>query len=421
MQVMVVGGGGREHALAWGLANSPSVKQVFIVPGNPGTAEVGTNLSIPLGDLDGIVAAAVEREIDLVMIGPEAPLADGLADRLRDAGIPTCGPSRAASRIESSKTWAKEIMAAAKVPTATFTVARTVDEGIAALDGFGLPVVLKADGLAAGKGVVVAATRDEAERTIRSFIEEGALGSAGATVLIEECLSGQEVSLMALTDGTTVVPLVPACDYKRALDGDQGPNTGGMGAYAPVPAVDDAMLAEIVRTVLEPTVRAMAEAGTPMNGVLYAGLMLTAAGPMVLEFNARFGDPETQVIVPMLDGDLGALLLAAATGTLADAELPAVRAGAAVAVVLASGGYPGGYETDREITGLGDVPSDVLVFHAGTATGDRGQLVTAGGRVLAVVGRGGTIAEARARASAGVAAIEFEGMQSRGDIALREV
>ena len=416
---MIVGSGAREHALAWKLRQSPRLSALWCAPGNAGTGAVAENLPINVDDLDGLVAAAGRLQVDLVMVGPEAPLAAGLADRLRAAGIAVCGPSQAACRIESSKRWAKDLMLAAGVPTARAMVVDSVAAGLAALPEFGLPVVIKADGLAAGKGVVVATTRDEAEQTLREFLEAGALGEAGRTVLIEEFLTGPEASVFALCDGTDFVRLPAARDHKRVGTGDRGPNTGGMGAYAPTPALDEAALARIDDTILRPTLAAMAEAGAPFQGVLFAGLMLTEQGPKVIEFNARFGDPEAQAILPLLDVDLVDVLWALATGAVADVAAP-VNGGAAVGVVLASGGYPGAYDTGLPISGLDQVPDDVLVFHAGTRRDAEGRVVTAGGRVLTVVGLGPTLAAARERAYAGAAAISFPGCHYRTDIALAE-
>lgn len=416
---MIAGSGAREHALAWKLRQSPRLSALWCAPGNAGTGAVAENLPIAVDDLDGLVAAAQRLAVDLVVVGPEAPLAAGLADRLRAAGIAVVGPSRAAARIESSKRWAKELMQQAGVPTAAAVVVDSVAAGMAALPEFGLPVVIKADGLAAGKGVVVARTRAEAEATLRQFLEAGALGEAGQTVLIEACLTGPEASVFALCDGTDFVRLPAARDHKRVGTGDQGPNTGGMGAYAPTPALDASALARIDDTILRPTLAAMAAAGAPFQGVLFAGLMLTAQGPQVIEFNARFGDPEVQTILPLLDLDLADLLWAVATGGVASVAAP-VSAGAAVGVVLASGGYPGAYDTGLPISGLDQVPDDVLVFHAGTRREPGGAVVTAGGRVLTVVGVGPNLAAARDRAYAGAAAISFPGCHYRTDIALAE-
>lgn len=421
MRVLVVGSGAREHALLWKLAQSPRVGALLCAPGNAGTAELAENIPARSTDIEAVVQAATEQRADLVVVGPEEPLARGLVDCLEEAGIQAFGPTRAAARIESSKSWAKEVMTGAGVPTARAAVARTLEEALTALGGFSLPVVIKADGLAAGKGVVIIGDRDEAFHVLTAFLEDRALGEAAATVVIEEFLRGQEVSVLALTDGTTTVPLVPACDYKRAYDRDRGPNTGGMGAYAPPPAVDAELMTRIQTEILEPTVRAMADRGTPMRGVLYAGLMLTDDGPKVLEFNARFGDPETQVILPLLDADLAELLAAVAGGTLADVPPIPAPDRAAVGVVLASGGYPAPYRTNLPIDGLEAVPDDLLVFHAGTRRDDAGRVVTAGGRVLTVVGLGDNLAAARDRAYAGVAAISFEDGHHRRDIAAREL
>ncbi|CAA9535723.1 MAG: Phosphoribosylamine--glycine ligase [uncultured Thermomicrobiales bacterium] len=418
MRILVVGGGGREHALLWKLAQSSRVGALLCAPGNPGTAELAETVPVPGSDLDGIAGAALERNADLVVIGPEAPLIAGLADRLAAAGVAVCGPTAAAARIEGSKAWAKEIMAEAGVPTARAVVVRDLVAGLTALGGFDPPVVVKADGLAAGKGVVVAATRVEAAMALTALLEDDALGPAGRTVVLEEFLEGREVSVLALTDGETIVPLPPARDHKRVFDRDRGPNTGGMGAFAPPPDLPEGFLATVHDTILAPTVRALAARGTPFRGVLYAGLMLTADGPVCLEFNARFGDPETQVILPLLDAgtDLAELLAAVAAGTLRDAPVPPPARETSVGVVLAAGGYPGPYRTGLPIAGLERVPEDILVFHAGTRRDPDGGVVTTGGRVLTVVGRGPDLAAARERAYAGADAIGFEGKHLRRDI-----
>ena len=420
-RILVVGGGAREHALLWKLTQSPSTGRLWCAPGNAGTADLAETVPVGADDLDGLVGAAARLRVDLVVVGPEAPLAAGLADRLLAAGIRVFGPTRAASRIESSKAWAKEVMVEAGVPTARAVVVSGLDDGLAALSSFAAGVVVKADGLAAGKGVVVAADREEARRALTGFLADGVLGEAGRTVVLEERLVGQEVSVLAVTDGVTILTLPPACDHKRAFDGDTGPNTGGMGAYAPAPVPNGEALGRIEETILAPTVRALAARGAPLRGVLYAGLMMTPAGPMTLEFNARFGDPETQAILPLLDVDLATLMAAVADGALAGAPALPPPSGAAVAVVLAAGGYPGAYQTGAPIVGLDRVPEDVLVFHAGTRRDETGRVVTAGGRVMTVVGRGADLAAAREQAYAGAAAIEFAGRQMRTDIALREV
>ncbi|MDQ3539582.1 MAG: phosphoribosylamine--glycine ligase [Chloroflexota bacterium] len=423
MRVLVIGNGGREHALVWKLARSAVVSEIVCAPGNAGIATLAECVPVPVTDLDRVVALAVDRAVDLVVIGPEDPLAAGLADRLTAIGIPVAGHSAAATRIESSKAWAKEVMVRAGIPTAHSLTASSLNEGIRAIAEIGGegPVVIKADGLAAGKGVVVAADRAEAEAALTAMISDGAFGAAGSTVVIEECLTGQEVSILALTDGTTIRTLAPSCDHKRLGNGDTGPNTGGMGAYSPTRKVDPALLRTIHDTILEPAVRDLREHGTPLRGVLFAGLMLTPDGPRVIEFNARFGDPETQVVLPTLDGDLGRLLHGVATGTLADLPEP-VHTGASVGVVLASGGYPGTYPVGMPISGLDEVErmDDVLVFHAGTArNGDA--TVTAGGRVLTVVGLGPDVRAAHDRAYDAAARITFEGRQLRTDIAHLEL
>lgn len=421
MRVMVVGSGAREHALLWKLAQSPRVAKLICAPGNAGTASLAENLPIRANDVQEIVGAATEQQVDLVVIGPEEPLAHGIVDHLREAGVRVFGPTKAAARIESSKSWAKGIMTAAGVPTARAAVARTLEEGMTAISGFSLPVVIKADGLAAGKGVVIPNDRDEAFHVLTAFLEDFALGAAASTVVIEEYLTGQEVSVLAITDGSAIVPLAPACDYKRAFDRDRGPNTGGMGAYAPVPAIDPAMMATIQSTILEPTIQEMTRQGIPMQGVLYAGLMMTADGPKVLEFNARFGDPETQVVLPLIETDLADLLFASADGTLASLPPLKISDRAAVGIVLASGGYPGPYRSGLPISGLEAVPHDAHVFHAGTRRNEAGRVVTAGGRVLTVVGTGNDLSSARERAYQAAAVISFDDAHQRGDIASREV
>lgn len=420
MRVMVVGSGAREHALAWKLRQSPLVDALFVAPGNAGTAALATNLPIPASDIAALADVALRHGIDLTVVGPEDPLARGLVDHFQDRGLVVAGPTAAAARIESSKAWAKEIMTAAGVPTAASRTYVDLDAALAAVRRGEPPIVVKADGLAAGKGVVVAATHAEAEAAVRDMLGAGTLGEAGRCVLLEECLTGQEVSLLAMTDGETIYPLLPACDYKRLGDGDTGPNTGGMGAYAPVPAVDAALQQEIVERIIQPTVAEMRRRGIMYRGVLYAGLMLTADGPKVLEFNCRMGDPETQVILPLLDGDLAALFDGIARGRLSDVPAPRWHDGAAVGVVLASGGYPGKYATGYPIHGLDTLPEDVIAFHAGTAFGDDGSVVTAGGRVLTLVARGADIAGARQRVYAAVPGVKFTNMVYRQDIALRE-
>jgi phosphoribosylamine--glycine ligase len=406
----VIGTGGREHALALALSRDPSVTEVHVAPGNPGMAAVAT--LHPVDPLDGQAVAdlAASLDADLVVIGPEAPLVAGVADAVRARGISCFGPSREAAELEGSKAFAKDVMAAAGIPTAAAHVCRTPDEATSALDDFGPPYVVKDDGLAAGKGVVVTDDRDEALAHATACMVDG------HTVVIEEFLDGPEVSLFAVTDGATVHALQPAQDFKRIHDGDRGPNTGGMGAYTPLPWAPPELVPEVLRTVLQPTVDELARRGTPFAGLLYAGLALTSRGVRVVEFNARFGDPETQPLLALLESPLGELLKAAADGILDQVDPPHFREGAAVAVVLASAGYPESSSNGDVITGLDSLPHGVDVIHSGTAL-DGNDLVTAGGRVLAVTAVGSDVADARARAYDGVAAISFPGAQWRTDIA----
>ncbi|MBP6469448.1 MAG: phosphoribosylamine--glycine ligase [Chloroflexi bacterium] len=412
MKILIVGSGGREHALAWKLAQSPRVSEIFIAPGNAGTAVMGTNVPIAVEDVAGLVAYAREKDIGLTAVGPEIPLALGLVDALQAAGQTVFGPTQAAAQLETSKAFAKAFMQEMGIPTAVSATFTDYQQAISYLpDG---PVVVKASGLAAGKGVIVCDNRAEAETALRQIMLDREFGPSGDEVIIEERLSGPEVSLLAFCDGQTAVPLPPARDHKRAYDGDLGPNTGGMGVYAPPPDVDAALVDHIMRTVIQPAVRGMALRGSPYVGVLYAGIMLTAVGPKVLEFNCRFGDPETQAILPLLDGDLAAIMLACAEKRLTP-ELVKVYPGACATVVMAAPGYPGNYPKGLPITGLEAVPEDVVVFHAGTQLAD-GQIVTSGGRVLCVSARGVDVATAVSRAYAGVAAIHFDGAHYRKDI-----
>jgi phosphoribosylamine--glycine ligase len=419
MKVLVVGGGGREHALVWKLAQSPSVETILAAPGNPGIARAARCVPVAADDVAGVVALAERERIDLTVVGPEAPLVAGLVDELVARGRLAFGPSRAAARLEGSKAWAKAVCERHGIPAARSRSATTTADAVGALDEFGPPYVVKADGLAAGKGVVIAEDRASAVEAIEAALERRAFGEAGSTVLVEEFLSGREVSAFGLADGRSVVPLGLAQDFKRVSDGDAGPNTGGMGAYSPVSFVDDAAVYRIRREILERTVEAMASEGVPYHGVLYAGLMLTDDGPKVLEYNARFGDPETQVLLPRFDADLAELCLACADGSL-PLGTPALRAQACVTVAIASGGYPGPYETGLEISGLDQAGAvdGALVFHAGTAE-RRGRVVTSGGRVLSVGALGDDLAEARARAYEACSRVWFEGMHYRSDIAAR--
>ena len=417
MRVLLVGGGGREHALAWKLAQSASVDSIIAAPGNAGIAELAECRPVEADDIAELIRLAERETVDLAVVGPEAPLVAGLVDHLEARGIPAFGPTADGALIEGSKVEAKGLCLSLGIPTArseTFTDAAEAERH---LDQTEPPYVVKAEGLAGGKGVTVAASRDEAVAALRAALVDKAFGRAGERVLIEEFLEGREVSALALTDGEAVIPLAPAQDFKRVGDGDSGPNTGGMGAYSPVPFVDEVTWQSIAERVLEPAVRGLRDRSIRYRGVLYAGLMLTDDGPKVLEFNCRFGDPETQAILPRLDTDLAELLLATARGDLGDHKIT-WRPEACVTVVLASGGYPGSYETGVPIEGL-DRAAEVegaTVFHAGTTRRD-GKVVTAGGRVLDVSALGKGLAEARDRAYRAASLISFEGMHHRSDIA----
>ena len=408
LSVLVVGAGGREHALARALAADPAVTAVHAAPGNPGSATCATNHSVDLLDGAEVAGLAQRLGVDLVVIGPEAPLVAGVADAVREAGIACFGPSAAAAQIEGSKAFAKDVMAAAGVPTADARLCQSRGEAAQALDDFGPPYVVKDDGLASGKGVVVTEDRQLAL----------AHAEHCGRVVIEEYLDGPEVSLFAITDGITVLPLQPAQDFKRAGDGDSGPNTGGMGAYSPLPWAPADLVAEVQRAVLQPTVDELGRRGTPFVGLLYAGLALTAQGPRVVEFNARFGDPETQALLPRLRTPLGSLLRAAASGNLADHPPLQWDDQASVAVVLAAPGYPESPELGGRITGLEVEPAnETIVVHAGTGLDGAGELISSGGRVLAVVGSGPDLATARTQAYEAIASIELDGSFYRTDIA----
>ncbi len=416
MRILVVGGGGREHALVWKIGQSPLAEKVFCAPGNPGTARLAENVAIAADDVEALSRWALENRIDFVVVGPEAPLVLGLADRLAEAGIAVFGASAAAARLEGSKAFAKEIMAAAGIPTASHGSFDALGPALAHARAAGGRVVVKADGLAAGKGVVVCGDIPAAEAALRSILVDRIHGAAGARVVVEELLSGPEASVIALVDGERVLVLPPAQDHKRIFDADLGPNTGGMGAFSPTPTVDDALLADVERRVLLPTVREMARRGTPFRGALYAGLMLTADGPKVLEFNARFGDPETQPILMRLPGDLVPALLAAARGDLSGVTLE-IDPRAAVGVVMAAEGYPGRVTVGDAIEGSeGPFPPGVQVFQAGTRLGPDGRIVTSGGRVLTVCALGDDRADAAARAYQALARVQFRGAQFRRDI-----
>ncbi|HJV56643.1 MAG TPA: phosphoribosylamine--glycine ligase [Methylomirabilota bacterium] len=414
--VLLVGGGGREHSLAWKLAQSPGLGRLVAAPGNPGIAAHARCVPVKDTAIDDLVALAQRERPDLVVVGPETPLAMGLADRLRAAGFAVFGGGAAAARLESSKAFAKDLMARHRIPTARFGTFRDLESARAYCRELCAPLVVKADGLAAGKGVIICRSLEEADAALAQCLQARAFGDSGLTVVVEEFLEGEEASFFAISDGTAVLPLAAAQDHKTVWDGDRGPNTGGMGAYSPAPVMDAAMEARVMAEIVRPTIAAMAGEGTPYTGVLYVGLMITREGPKVIEFNCRFGDPECQVLLPRLDEDLLALLLAAATGKGLPSSL-VWSPRASVCVVMTSAGYPGHYETGRPITGLeaaGQVDG-VTVFHAGTARAG-GALVTAGGRVLGVQALGADVAAAIRAAYAAVERIRFDGAHYRRDI-----
>ena len=418
MKILVVGSGAREHALVWKLRQSNTPNQLFVTPGNPGAGELAERFDVPDSDIPGIVDLARKIGADLVVIGPEAPLAAGLADELEQAGISAFGPNAAAARIESSKDWAKGLMRHHGVPTALAQSFNSPDEALEHLKTLSEgSYVVKADGLAAGKGVVVPETFEEAKQAVVGFLGEKQFGSS---LLIEERLFGIEVSVFAFIDGETVSAEIAACDYKRVGDGDVGPNTGGMGSYSPPEFWNPDLAARVRQEILEPTARAMVAEACPYRGMLYAGLMLTSDGPKVIEFNSRFGDPEAQVILPRLTTDLAAICLATSEGRLSDVEVN-WSGPPHVCVVMASGGYPEKYDTGVPISGIHQPESAGIVFHAGTGTGPSGDIVTAGGRVLSAVGSGRTMRTARDRAYELASRISFEGAQFRTDIAERAV
>jgi phosphoribosylamine--glycine ligase len=419
MKILVVGGGGREHALSWKLSAESGVREVLCAPGNPGIAEVARLACVSAADPVALAALAERERIDLTVVGPELPLDRGIADLFRSRGLRLLGPSRSAAQLECSKVFAKAFMERHRIPTARYRACDSANaaRALIASGELGFPVVVKADGLAAGKGVVVAPDRATADEAVRATMEERQFGDAGGRIVLEECLTGSEISFFALCDGHRAISLTSAQDHKRVFDDDRGPNTGGMGAFAPSPLVDDAMTAQIMRCIVEPVLAGFRAEGQEYRGFLYAGLMLTHEGPKVIEFNVRFGDPEAQVVIPMIAGALAPVLAAAADGTLGGASVT-FRAERHVGVVVASQGYPASSQSGVAITGLDEAAAlrDVLVFHAGTATNDGGEVVTAGGRVLTVVGRGPTFESAIERAYAGVAAVTFDGMQYRRDI-----
>ncbi len=416
MKILVIGGGGREHALVWKIAQSPLVEKIYCAPGNPGIAELAECVDIPVDDLDELLRFALEKGIGLTVVGPELPLTLGVVDRFEEAGLWIFGADRAAARIEGSKSFSKDLMAKYGVPTAAYGTFTEYEPAVEFIRRNGAPIVVKADGLAAGKGVVVARTEEEAIAAVDSCLKDDAFGEAGRTVVIEEFLEGEEASFLAFTDGERVLPLASAQDHKPVFDGDQGPNTGGMGAYSPAPVVTAALHDRIVKEVLRPTIEGMAKEGCPFKGILYAGLMIKGDEIKVLEYNARFGDPEAQPLLMRLKSDIVPVLYACARGNLSGVTLE-WHDKAAVCVVMASEGYPGPFEKGRPIRGLDAAASmqDVVVFHAGTAAKD-GEIVNSGGRVLGVTALGDTVAAAIDRAYQGVAAVTWKGAHCRTDI-----
>ncbi len=415
MKILIIGGGGREHALAWKIAQSPKVTELFCAPGNPGTASIATNINIPGDDIDRLLEFALDRFIDLTVVGPEQPLVLGLADWFQDNGLKVFGPSAKAAQLEGSKAFSKDLMKKYNIPTADYAAFDDADEARAYVKGKG-PQVVKADGLAAGKGVFVCADEAEAVDAINQIMKDRIFGESGNRIIVEERLEGQEVSLLAFTDGTTVLPMEAAQDHKAVFDGDTGPNTGGMGAYSPAPIFTPELKQEVFQRIIVPAVNGMREDGIPYQGVLYAGLMITDKGPKTLEFNARFGDPETQPLMMRMQSDIVPIMEACADGTL-DACALEWKPEAAVCVVMASGGYPGKYEKGKPIQGLDQASllEGVTVFHAGTKQ-DGDDIVTQGGRVLGVTALGDTVQTAIAKAYQAVDKIRWEGVQFRTDI-----
>lgn len=418
MKILVIGSGAREHALVWKIVQSPHVKELFTAPGNAGTARLARNLDISATDIKGLIKAARQKKIDLVVVGPEGPLAEGIVDQFESVGIPIFGPSKKASEIESSKVFAKNLLHKYGIPSAASATFSDFKSAIEYVEKQKPPIVIKADGLAAGKGVVVAQSVQEAVNVLAEFMQDKKLGNAADRVIIEEFMPGREMSSFVFTDGKTVVPIVSACDYKRVNDNDRGPNTGGMGSYSP-PVFDNPALQKVVfDSIMVPTVNAMSREGRTYRGVLYGGLMVNNSTPRVMEFNARLGDPETQVVLPRLKTDIVDIMLAVINGKLEQIKIESSKE-ACVGVVMASGGYPGNYRAGLKIEGLQDVDKDIIVFHAGTRLGEAPwEALTSGGRVLTVVATGATIGEAREKVYGNIARIKFEGAHYRKDIAL---
>jgi len=419
LRVLVIGRGGREHAIVWALKKSPKIKELYCAPGNGGIARLAECVPIEEKQFEEISRFAIDHSIDLVVVGPDDPLSEGIVDYLEERGVVVYGPRKNAAIIEGSKVFTKQLLRKYNIPTAAYESFDRYEDALAYVRQQGAPIVIKADGLAAGKGVIVAQTLEEAEQALKEIMQDKVFGAAGSSVVVEEFLQGQEMSLLSFVDGTTVRPMVPSQDHKPVFDNDQGPNTGGMGTYSPVPHIPESIVQQAIDTIVKPTAEAMVAEGRPFKGVLYAGLMLTEQGPKTIEFNARFGDPETQVILPRLETDLLDIFLATLSGRLGDLDIQ-WNDEAAVCVILASEGYPGSYPKGLPIEGLDELDAEgALVFHAGTAVTSEGVTVTNGGRVLGVVGRGKGIAEARERAYADAARISFQGKHSRSDIAMK--
>lgn len=415
MKVLVIGGGGREHTLVWKIAQSPKVSEVFCAPGNPGMKNLAQTVNISIDDLKALADFAEKNKIDLTVVGPEAPLVEGIVDEFEKRGLKIFGPTKAAAQIEGSKVFSKNLMEKYQIPTGKYQIFEKPEDALDYINSADVPLVIKAEGLAAGKGVIVAQDRDTAKTAVKSIMIDKTFGKSGNRIIIEEYLQGPEVTVLAFCDGKVAVPMVSSRDHKRVYDGDQGPNTGGMGAVSPAPAYSSEIAQVVEKTIIQKTVDAMAQEGIPFKGVLYTGLMLTEEGPKVLEYNCRFGDPEAQVVIPRLKTDLVEIILAIIDGNLADVKIEWEQE-TAVCVVMASGGYPGHYETGKIITGIDDaIKSGALVFHAGTAIKDD-NIVTAGGRVLGITAFGIDIQNARQKAYEAVSKIHFDGMHYRKDI-----
>lgn len=417
MKVLVVGGGGREHAICWKLAQSDKITKLYCAPGNAGIAKVAECVNVGAEDIDGICTWAKDNAIDLAVIGPEVPLAMGIVDRLNDVGVKTFGPNAKCSQLEASKSFTKSFLARHNIPTAGYREFTDKDELLANVGLYGYPMVLKADGLAAGKGVVIPENEEDAKKAIEEMMGDKVFGDAADKIVVEEFLTGVEASMLCFVDHNSIVPMESAQDYKRVFDGDKGPNTGGMGTYSPSLLFNEEIEAQIRERILEPTLKGFQEDRLDFQGVLFIGLMLGDEGPKVIEFNNRFGDPETQSVLMRLDSDLLEIFEAVTDNRLKDLDIK-WKNDKAVCVVLASGGYPGSYEKGKEITGLNDVDSDVVVFHAGSKFGDNGEILTSGGRVLGVTATGSSHDEARAKAYANAERIKFEGVQMRHDIGI---